>query len=121
MTLRTGVDLLEISRLREAIDRHGERFLARIFTSTEREQCGENYPSLAARFAAKEAVAKALGTGLGDVSFTDIEIVRGENGEPNLKLYGKALEVANELKLTEWAISLSHTHEHAVASVVALG
>jgi holo-[acyl-carrier protein] synthase len=121
MTIRTGVDLLEISRLREAIERHGERFMTRIFTSTEREQCGENYPSLAARFAAKEAVAKALGTGLGDVSFTDIEIVRGKNGEPKLKLYGKALEVANELKLTEWAISLSHTHEHAVASVVALG
>jgi holo-[acyl-carrier protein] synthase len=121
MTLRTGVDLLEISRLREAIERHGERFLARIFTSTEREQCGENYPSLAARFAAKEAVAKALGTGLGEVAFTDIEIVRGENREPILHLHGKAKEVAEELKLTEWAISLSHTHEHAVASVVAMG
>ncbi len=121
MTLRTGVDLLEISRLREAVARHGERFMARIFTPLEREQCGENYPSLAARFAAKEAVAKALGTGLGDVSFTDIEIVRGPNGAPNLKLYGRALEVATELKLSEWAISLSHTHEHAVASVVAQG
>ena len=121
MTLRTGVDLLEITRLREAVERHGERIMARIFTRTEREQCGENYASLAARFAAKEAVAKALGTGLGEVSFTDIEIVRGENGEPNLKLSGKALEVATELKLTEWAISLSHTHEYAMASVVALG
>ena len=121
MILRTGVDLCEITRVREAIERHGERILARVFTSTERAQCGVNYASLAARFAAKEAVAKALGTGLGDVSFTDIEIVRGENGEPNLMLYGKALEVANELKLTDWAISLSHTHEHAVASVVALG
>jgi holo-[acyl-carrier protein] synthase len=121
MTLRTGVDLCEISRVREAIERHGERILARIFTSTEREQCNGNYASLAARFAAKEAVAKALGTGLGDIAFTDIEIVRGENREPILKLSGNALKVANELGLTEWAISLSHTHEYAVASVVAMG
>jgi holo-[acyl-carrier protein] synthase len=121
MTLRTGVDICEIPRIREAIERHGERILTRIFTSTERAQCGENYASLAARFAAKEAVSKALGTGLGEVSFTDIEIIRGENGEPNLKLHGKALEVADELELTDWAISLSHTHEHAVASVVAIG
>lgn len=121
MTLRTGVDLLEISRLRAAVERHGERFLARIFTSTEREQCGMNYPSLAARFAAKEAVAKALGTGLGEVSFTDIEIVRGTSGEPLLVLHAKALTAAQDLKLSKWAISLSHTQEHAIASVVALG
>jgi holo-[acyl-carrier protein] synthase len=121
MLLRTGVDLLEIARLRAAVERHGERFLARIFTPVEREQCHGNYPSLAARFAAKEAVSKALGTGLGEVAFTDIEIVRGPGGEPNLQLYGKALEVASALKLSAWAISLSHTHEHAIASVVALG
>jgi holo-[acyl-carrier protein] synthase len=121
MTLRTGVDLCEISRLYDAIERHGERFLGRVFTSTEREQCGENYASLAARFAAKEAVAKALGTGLGPVAFTDIEIVRGENREPILQLHGKALEKANELRLTEWAISLSHTQAYAMASVVATG
>jgi holo-[acyl-carrier protein] synthase len=121
MTLRTGVDLCEISRLRDAIARHGERFVARVFTATEREQCGENFASLAARFAAKEAVGKALGTGLGPVAFTDIEIIRGENREPHLKLHGKALEVANELQLTEWAVSLSHTQAYAMASVVALG
>jgi holo-[acyl-carrier protein] synthase len=121
MTLRTGVDLLEIPRLEAAIERHGERFLARIFTPTEREQCGLNYASLAARFAAKEAVAKALGTGLGAVAFTDIEIARGKSGEPLLKLSGQALAVADELQLTEWAISLSHTREYAVASVVAIG
>ncbi len=121
MTIRTGVDLLEISRLRAAVERHGERFLARIFTATEREQCAGNYASLAARFAAKEAVGKALGTGLGEVSFTEIEVVRGKAREPILKLYGKALEVAETLHLTEWAISLSHTEEYAMASVVAMG
>ena len=119
--LRTGVDLCEIPRVREAIERHGERLLARIFTATERAQCGQNYASLAARFAAKEAVAKALGTGLGVVSFTEIEIVRAESGEPLLSLHGDAKAAADQMGLKEWAVSLSHTHEYAVASVVALG
>jgi holo-[acyl-carrier protein] synthase len=121
MTLRTGIDLCEVSRIRDAIQRHGERFLARIFTPTERTQCGDNYPSLAARFAAKEAVAKALGTGLGEISFTEIEIIRGASGEPLLHLHGDALSAAEKLGLKEWAISLSHTQEQAVASVVASG
>lgn len=121
MTLRAGIDLCEISRLREAAGRSGERFLARVFTAAEREECGQNYASLAARFAAKEAVAKALGTGLGPVAFTEIEITRGENREPVLRLSGKALEKARELNLTEWAISLSHTRGYALASVVAIG
>ncbi len=121
MTLRTGVDLIEISRLREAIDRHGERFLTRIFTSTEREQCGANFASLAARFAAKEAAAKALGTGLGPVAFTEIEIIRGKNGAPTLVLHGQARQEADRLRLTDWAVSLSHTGELAMASVVASG
>ena len=67
MILRTGVDMLEIERLHETVDRHGEHFLARIFTAAEQAECGLNYPSLASRFAAKEAVSKALGTGIGDV------------------------------------------------------
>ncbi len=119
MTLRTGVDLLEIARLREAAQRHGERFLARIFTPLEREQCGENYASLAARFAAKEAAAKALGTGLGVVAFTEIEVERGAAGEPRLRLWGKAQEIAQAQGLVHWAISLTHTKEYALASVVA--
>ncbi len=121
MILRTGIDLCEISRLRQAVERQGERLLARVFTPAEREECGGNYASLAARFAAKEAVGKALGTGLGPVAFTDIEIIRGQNREPILRLYGKALAKASELNLTEWAISLSHTQEYALASVVAIG
>ncbi len=121
MTLRTGIDLCEIPRLREAIERQGERLLARVFTAAERELCGKNYASLAARFAAKEAVGKTLGTGLGPIAFTEIEILRGENREPTLHLHGKALEKANALKLTEWAISLSHTEAYAMASVVAIG
>jgi len=121
MIVRTGIDLCEITRLRQAAERSGERFLARVFTCAERQECGQNYASLAARFAAKEAVAKALGTGLGLVAFTDIEIRRGENREPRLQLHGKALERAAALHLTEWAISLSHTQKYALASVVAIG
>ena len=121
MTLRTGVDLLEISRLRVAIDRHGERFLARIFTSTEREQCGENYPSLAARFAAKEAVSKALGTGIGPVGWREIEVLRGEARQPILLLHGEAARLAASLGLDTWSLSLSHSENYAIAMVVAAG
>jgi holo-[acyl-carrier protein] synthase len=119
MTLRTGVDLLEISRLQTAIEKHGERFLARIYTHAERELCAGNPASLAARFAAKEAVAKALGTGLGLIAWTDIEILRADSGAPLLLLNGKANALAEKLGLCEWSLSLSHTHEYAVALVVA--
>lgn len=119
MILRTGVDMLEIERLRETVERRGEHFMARIFTPTERAECGGNFQSLAARFAAKEAVSKALGTGIGDVSWQEIEILRAESGAPVLKLHGQAEKLAADLGLKTWAISLSHTHEHAVAVAVA--
>jgi len=119
MILRTGVDILEIERLRETLERHGEHFMARVFTPTEQAECGKNFQSLAARFAAKEAVSKALGTGIGDVSWQEIEILRAESGAPVLKLHGQAEKLAADLGLKTWAISLSHTHEHAVAMVVA--
>jgi holo-[acyl-carrier protein] synthase len=75
---------------------------------------------LAARFAAKEAVSKALGTGIGDIGWKDIEVVNGSRREPILRLYREAEVVAEELGLQAWSISLSHTHEHAVAVAVAL-
>ncbi len=121
MLLRNGVDLIEISRVQETISRHGERFLARVFTPQERELCGDNLASLAARFAAKEAVAKAFGTGIGDVAFREIEVLRGPRREPVLHLHGDAQKLADELGLTQWAISLSHTNTHAIAMVVAMG
>jgi holo-[acyl-carrier protein] synthase len=120
MMIRTGVDFLEIDRLRETVERHGQHFMARIFTPSEQTECGHNYPSLAARFAAKEAVSKALGTGIGDVGWQDIEILRGDNGEPVLSLHGYAQRLAVDLGLKTWSISLSHTREHAVAMVVAI-
>jgi holo-[acyl-carrier protein] synthase len=119
MILRTGVDMIEIERLRETMERRGEQFMARIFTPAEQAECGSNFQSLAARFAAKEAVSKALGTGIGDVGWQDIEILRAESGAPVLTLHGPARQLAAEMGLSNWSISLSHTRKHAVAMVVA--
>lgn len=119
--LATGVDLIEVDRIRRVVEEHEERFLKRVFTSRELDEAGSNYASLAARFAAKEAVAKALGTGIGAVAWQEIEILRGPEREPILCLHGAAQSLAQALNLKVWSISLSHTHEHAVAFVVALG
>ncbi|GAB4496058.1 MAG: holo-ACP synthase [Anaerolineales bacterium] len=121
MNLRTGIDLLEIERLQAVLQRHGERFLARIYTPLEREQCAGNLPSLAARFTAKEAAAKALGCGIGDVGWQEIEVLRDEHGAPLLHLHGAAQQRATELGLTLWSVSLSHTQQHAIAMVTAIG
>ncbi len=120
MILRTGIDLIEIPRIRDAIERHGERFLARIFTEAERRESNGRVSSLAARFAAKEAVAKALGCGIGEVNWLDIEIRSDENKAPYLILYGEGERRANELGLSNWSVSLSHTIDQAVAFVVAV-
>jgi holo-[acyl-carrier protein] synthase len=118
--LRTGVDLIEIARLAQTLARHGARAYQRFFTAQERADCEDRAASLAARFAAKEAVAKALGCGIGEVGWKEIEIVRNANGQPELRLRGAALARAEQLGLRDWAISLSHTHEHAIAFVIAL-
>ena len=117
--LHTGIDLIEIERVERAIQRHGERFLQRVFTPTELAEAGGSPASLAARFAAKEAAAKALGTGIGPVSWLEIEVLRTCDQPPTLRLSGAAAQRAAELGLTEWAVSLSHTRELAIASVVA--
>ena len=120
-TLASGVDLIEILRIREAIERHGVRFLERVFTPKELAEVGGQPPSLAARFAAKEAVAKALGCGIGSVRWQEIEILRSPAGQPTLHLYGAASQLAAEGNLTAWSISLSHTQEYAIALAVASG
>ena len=117
--LRCGIDMIENGRVEKGIARLGERFLKRFFTPGERADCGDKPHRLAARLAGKEAVAKALGTGIGDVSWQEIEIRFGERGRPVLHLHGKAAEISAELGLTEWDISLTHTAEYAAAVVVA--
>jgi holo-[acyl-carrier protein] synthase len=121
MKLTSGIDIVEIERLKEAIERHGSRLLERVFTSQELAEAKGNPASLAARFAAKEAVSKALGTGIGRVKWHEIEILRGPAREPLLILHGEAACLAEELGYETWTISLSHTHVHAVALAVAAG
>jgi holo-[acyl-carrier protein] synthase len=119
--MRSGVDLIEVERIDRAILRYGDRFFVRFFTEQELIDSGGSTPALAARFAAKEAVSKALGTGIGDVGWKDIEIVNGPRREPVLRLHGQARRLADETGLTDWTVSLSHTHEHAIAVAVATG
>ena len=119
-SLRTGIDLIEIDRFASAYQRHDQRLLHRLFTPIELAENGENMASLAARFAAKEAVAKAFGTGIGNISWQDIEIRRGCSGEPILHLHGAAQKMAEEQNISTWSLSLSHTQSHAIAIVVAM-
>ena len=122
--LTTGVDLIEISRVQRALDRHGERFLSRVFTPVEVRYCRARPAELAARFAAKEAVAKALGVGVrmmarDGIRWQEAQIVGDQRGKPLIRLSGQAARRADELGLTQWAVSLSHTETHAIAFVVA--
>lgn len=121
MMLRTGVDLIENLRIQSALDRHGARFLSRVFTEGEQHDCRGRIPSLAARFAAKEAVSKALGCGIGNVRWLDIEIRVNEVNAPYLILHREGARLADELGLDTWSVSLSHTEGHTIAFVVAVG
>ncbi len=122
--LTVGVDLIEIARVERILTHYGNRFLERVFTPAEILYCRARPAELAARFAAKEAVAKALGVGVrmiarDGINWQDAEIIGDARGKPLVRLYGRAAERADELGLTEWAISLSHTREYAIAFVVA--
>lgn len=120
MKICSGVDLIDIVRVQEAIERHGERFLNRVFTPVELAEVRDDLASLAVRFAAKEAVAKALGTGIGVICWQDIEIRRGPARQPQLYLHSAAAQLAKELGLVHWSISLSHTHDIAIAMAVGI-
>ena len=117
--LRSGIDLVEISRLEHLRESIRERFMERIFTPAELAYACNSDMHLAGRFAAKEAVAKALGTGIGQVSWQEIEVLNAPNGEPVLTLYGSAKKRAAELGLEQWSVSISHTAQYAVAVAVA--
>ena len=114
-----GVDLIEIGRIARAVERWGDRFLQRVYTEAEIAFCRGRAPELAARFAGKEAISKALGTGLMGIAWNEMEILADRRGKPTVTLYGRALKRAEALGLTHWAISLTHTHDHAMAMVVA--
>ena len=121
MLLKTGIDIIEIERIRTALERHGERFLHRIFTELELFECRGRAEALAVRFAAKEAASKALGTGIGPISWKDVETLHKWSGEPYLVLHDRAERIAAQAGLSHWEVSLSHSRENAVAVVVAAG
>jgi holo-[acyl-carrier protein] synthase len=118
-----GIDMVDCQRLRETIDRHGDRFLKRVFTPAELSYClgkKRELEHLAGRFAAKEAVLKVLGTGLRrGMRWTDIEVQNEPSGQPRVKLSGRCGELAGQQNLGTILISISHIETHAVASAVA--
>ncbi len=116
--LAVGVDLVEVRRIADLVERDGERFTTRVFTPAELADCDGRADSLAARWAAKEAAAKALGTGIGPVAFREIEVADDGSGRPILRLHGRAAALAGERGLTQWAISLAHDGGFALAFVV---
>ena len=122
MIVGTGIDLVEIERIQHSVDRFGERFLQRVYTEAERAYCLRKKnaaESLAARFAAKEAGAKALGTGISHgVAWLEIEVVREPGGRPTIAFHGRAGEIAARLGVHSAALSLTHNRDLAVASVV---
>ena len=117
-----GVDMVDCSRLREAITRHGQRFMERVFTPLELDYCQgrkREIEHLAGRFAAKEAVLKLLGTGWGKgICWTDIEIRNAPSGKPQVRLSGRCREIADQLGLANILISISHIETHAIASAI---
>ena len=121
MSHSVGVDMVEIERIECAIQRWGRRFLARTYTPRELARYGEKLPELAARFAGKEAISKALGTGMIGISWREMEILSDGRGKPQVTLHGRAKERAEELGLEAFSISLSHTDNLAVAFVMASG
>ncbi len=122
MILGIGVDLVEVERIERAIERDGAHFLDRVFTADEIAYCGKMRvpgPHYAARFAAKEAVSKAFGTGIGEhFNFLDIEVCREKSGAPFIVLHGNAAHFAQERGVRKTHLSLSHTAGSAIAQVV---
>jgi holo-[acyl-carrier protein] synthase len=122
MIVGSGIDLAEVVRIRQSIDRFGGRFLNRVYTAAEQAYClrkRNSAESFAARFAAKEAGAKALGTGISrGVTWREIEVLRQPGGRPTLQFHGRAAQVAARLGVVRIALSITHTAQLAMASVV---
>ena len=123
--LAHGIDMVDCARLKQMIDRHGDRFLQRVFTPTELKYCRgrkRQVEHLAGRFAAKEAVLKVLGTGWRKgINWTDIEVVNEKSGQPRVRLTGRCRQLADERRIGEILVSITHIATHAVASAVAAG
>ena len=119
MPTSVGVDIIEIERIAAVVQRWQHKFLGRVFTEAELRYCCGRIPELAARFAGKEAISKALGTGIRGLAWQDMEILPDPLGKPVVTLYGRARERAEAIGLSHFAVSLSHARDYAVAMVVA--
>ncbi|MEW6723840.1 MAG: holo-ACP synthase [Bacillota bacterium] len=122
--LAHGIDIITTSRVADLLERHPERALERLLTPAEQAYCqakADPVPHIAARFAAKESVAKALGTGLRGFRWTDIEIISSPLGQPEVRLHQGAAQAAARRGIQHILISLSHCREYAVASAIAIG
>ncbi len=117
-SIACGVDIVEIESIAQSIKIGGERFLQRVYTPAELAFCRGRLPQLAARFAAKEAASKALGTGMRGINWHDIEVVSNKRGRPFLLLSGRASRIAERLHLRDWKISISHSPSFAIAFVI---
>ncbi len=122
MIVGSGIDLVEIARIQQSLERFGQRFLDRVYTAAEQAYCMRKRnaaESLAARFAAKEAGAKALGTGISrGVNWLEIEVVREPGGRPSLHFHGRAAEIAAQLGVAHAALSITHTATLSMANVI---
>lgn len=117
----SGVDAAEIPRIAQALQRHGQRFLDRVYTADEQRYCRERPQRLAGRFAAKEAISKVLGTGIRSIRWRELEILPDSYGKPTVTLHGRAAERASSLGLGPVSVSITHTGDLAIAFAVALG
>jgi len=119
-----GIDLVDCPRIEQMIQRHGERFVNRVFTAAEQAYAQANkneIEKLAGRFAAKEAVLKLIGTGWrGKIAWTDIEIINNASGQPGVTINGEVKKIADELGIEHISVSITHTANFAIASAVAL-
>ena len=117
MTVQVGTDLVRVSRL----ENRGAGFLKRTFTTAEIELCAGRTQSLAGRWAAKEAVMKALGVGIGELPMTDIEVGSEDSGRPVLSLRGMAHDLAEQAGIVSWSVSIAHDGDYATATVIGSG
>jgi holo-[acyl-carrier protein] synthase len=118
--IAAGVDIIEIVRIQRALDDFGERFLRRVYTERERERYRDRVSELAARFAAKEATSKVLGTGIRGIRWWEMEVISNRRGKPVLVLHGRAAARAALLGLTDFSVSLTHSRSDAMAFVVGI-
>jgi holo-[acyl-carrier protein] synthase len=119
MKLTSGIDVIEIARIDRAVQRWGDRFLNRVYTRAEVEYCRGRVQSLAGRFAAKEAVSKALGVGIRHLRWRDIEVLPDKRGKPLVHLHNRALEAANYFGLDHFEVSITHSRTDAIVVVIA--